>query len=235
MIEVREDGPREGRDATHDEQGLAADLQAVGVTALSDALDRLGIAGQAVGIMPVVRTMRLAGPAFTIRMLPVGMTGGVVGDYIDDVPAGSVVVIDNKGILDETVWGDILTFVASARGLGGTVIDGVCRDSDRCVELDYPVFARANTMRTGKDRTTADAFNVPVQLANVRVAAGDWIIGDADGIVALPRDRVEEVLAVARDIEKAEDAIREMVAGGMRLDEARRRASYHALQSRVRN
>lgn len=215
-----------------DTKTLTAALVAAGTTALSDALDRLGIAGQAVGIMPVVRSMRFAGPAFTIRMLPVGISGGAVGDYIDDVPAGAVVAIDNKGILDETVWGDILTFVAHRTGVAATVIDGVCRDSDRCVELGYPVFARANTMRTGKDRTTADAYNVPIQLANVRVAAGDWLVGDADGVIAIPAERVEEVLGVAQEIEKAEETIREMIAGGMRLDEARRRANYHALQTR---
>lgn len=210
----------------------AAALNALGVTALSDALDRLAIAGQVVGIMPVARTMRFAGPAFTIRMLPVGLTGGVVGDYIDDVPPGAVVAIDNKGILDETVWGDILTFVAHRMGIAGTVIDGVCRDSDRCVELGYPVFARSNTMRTGKDRTTADAYNVPIQLANVRVASGDWLVGDADGVVSIPAGRVEEVLAVARQIEEAEDRIRAMVAEGMRLDEARLQANYHTLQTK---
>lgn len=205
----------------------------LGVTAISDALDKLGIVGQAVGIMPVVRTMRFAGPAFTIRMLPTGQSGGAVGDYIDDVPAGAVVVIDNKGILDETVWGDILTFVAHSKGIAATVIDGVCRDSDRCVELGYPVFARGNTMRTGKDRTTADAYNVTVQIANVRVEAGDWLVGDADGVVSIPASRVDDVLAAAKAIEDAENRIRAMVAEGMRLDEARQHANYHALQSKA--
>lgn len=216
-----------------DTTDLASRLKAVGVTALSDALDRLGIIGQAVGIMPVARTMRFAGPAFTVRMLPVGTTGGVVGDYIDDVPIGAVVVIDNNGIMDETVWGDILTFVAHTKGIAGTVIDGVCRDSDRCVELGYPVFARGNTMRTGKDRTTADAYNVPVQIANVRVEARDWLVGDADGVVALPANQVTEILKVAETIEQAEDRIRLAVAGGMRLDEARAITNYHALQTKV--
>jgi regulator of RNase E activity RraA len=89
-------------------------------------------------------------------------------------------------------------------------------------------------MRTGKDRTTADAYNVPVQLANVRVQAGDWLVGDADGVVVLPQNRVGEVLAVAQEIEEAEKSIREMVANGMRLDEARNRANYHALQTRAK-
>jgi regulator of RNase E activity RraA len=214
------------------DRGIADQLKTLGVTALSDALDRLGIDGQAVGILPVVRTMRFAGPAFTIRMLPVGLSGGVVGDYIDDVPEGAVVVIDNQGILDQTVWGDILTFVAHAKSLAGTVIDGVCRDSDRCVELGYPVFSRSSTMRTGKDRATADAYNVPVQIAGVRVEPGDWLVGDADGVVAIPAGQVSEVLAIAQDIEAAEDRIRAAVSSGMRLDEARRMTNYHALQTR---
>src|ERR1700737_2531451 len=97
---------------------IAEDLKEIGVTTLSDALDRLGIEGQCLGIMPFARSMRLAGPAFTIRMLPVGSTGGSVGDYIDDVLPGQIVVIDNDGRLDATVWGDILTMVADRRGIG---------------------------------------------------------------------------------------------------------------------
>lgn len=217
-----------------DTDALRSRLIAAGVTAVSDALDRLAIAGQAVGIVPVVRSMRFAGPAFTVRMVPVGQSGGSVGDYIDDVPAGSVVVIDNGGRLDQTVWGDILTSVASATKIAGTVIDGVCRDSDRCVELAYPVFSRAVTMRTGKDRVTADAYNVNVQIAGVRVQPGDWLLGDADGVVAIPADRIAEVVAVAEEIEAAEDGIRAAVATGMRLDEARRSANYHSLQTAAR-
>lgn len=59
--------------------------------------------------------MKFAGPAFTIRMLPVGLTGGSVGDYIDEIPAGAVVAIDNDGILDQTVWRDILTMWLTPR------------------------------------------------------------------------------------------------------------------------
>lgn len=214
------------------EEDIRDRLLQVGTTALSDALDKQGIDGQACGIMPVVRTMRFAGPAFTIRMLPVGLTDGSVGDYIDDVQPGQVVVIDNDGILNATVWGDILTWVASEKGIAGTVIDGVCRDSDRSVELNYPVFARGNTMRTGKDRVTADAYNVPVQLAGVRVAPGDWLMGDADGVVVIPAEKVEEALAIAEQIEAVEDQIRASVKAGMRLDEARKQLGYHALQTR---
>lgn len=212
---------------------LAEDLKAIGVTTLSDALDRLAIDGQCLGIMPFDHGMAFAGRAFTIRMVPVGVSGGSVGDYIDEVLPGQVVVLDNNGRLDATVWGDILTLVAHTKGVAGAVIDGVCRDIGRSIELRYPIFARGNTMRTGKDRVTADAFNVPVQIAGVRVDPGDWIVGDDDGVVAIPAVRTEEVLRVAREIAEAEDRIRAAVLAGSRLDEARKAARYHALQTRA--
>jgi 4-hydroxy-4-methyl-2-oxoglutarate aldolase len=212
---------------------LADGLKAIGVTTLSDALDRLGVEGQCLGVMPFDRTMAFAGRAFTIRMVPVGVSGGSVGDYIDEVEPGQVVVLDNGGRLDATVWGDILTLVAHGRGVAGTVIDGVCRDIGRSIELGYPIFARANTMRTGKDRVTADAYNVAIQIAGVRIEPGDWLVGDGDGVIAIPAARVDEVIAAAREIAAAEDRIRAAVLAGSRLDEARQAARYHGLQSRA--
>src|SRR5260221_13041450 len=104
--------------------------------AISDALDRLAIPGQALGIAPLDVHFRLAGRAFTLRYRPTGaVERGTVGDYIDDVAPGDVVVLDNAGRLDCTVWGDILTAVAHRRGLGGTVINGVCRDVSRAIAL----------------------------------------------------------------------------------------------------
>mgnify|MGYP001607045593 CR=1 FL=1 len=215
-----------------DSTELAQKLDKLGTTALSDALDRLGIDGQVIGISPVIRTMRFAAQAYTVQMLPVGRTGGSVGDYIDEVKPGQVVVIANDGLMDATVWGDILTWVASERGITATVIDGVCRDSDRCVELGYPVFSRGSTMRTGKDRVTAHAYNVPVRIAGIRVEPWDWLVGDADGVVVLPQDKVEELICIAEEVEAAEDWIRDRVKNGQRLDEARKETGYHNLQTR---
>src|SRR5579883_684106 len=134
-------------------------LRTLSTTDLSDALDRLGIAGQCMGIMPLVRTFQLVGRAFTVHYVPVGVERGSVGDYIDDLGPDDVVVLDNAGRLDATVWGDLLTSTAARRQVGGTVIDGVCRDVDRALELDYPIYSRGNWMRTGKDRVRVDGIN----------------------------------------------------------------------------
>ena len=201
-------------------------------TTVSDALDRAGVAGQCLGIKPLDHGFRLCGRAFTMRTIPVSTSAGTVGDYIDDVPPGAIVVIDNAGRADMTVWGDILTFVASKRGIGGTVIDGVCRDVGRSLELRYPIFSRGWSMRTGKDRVQLDALNVPVSIGGARVAPGDLLVGDADGVVVVPRERESAILEDARRIDEAEERIREAVESGMRLDEARKKFKYFKLQSR---
>src|SRR5262249_27028575 len=199
-------------------------------TTLSDAMDRLGIVGQAFGIAPLDRGFRLAGRAYTVRTVPVATAKGTVGDYIDDVPEGSVVVLDNGGRLDATVWGDILTIMAHRKGLAGTVIHGVCRDAARSLELGYPIYSRGVTMRTGRGRVQADGYQVPVSLGDVRVEPGDVLVGDGDGGIVLPASRVEEGLAISREISESEDRIREEIEAGSRLDEARKRHRYFTAQ-----
>jgi regulator of RNase E activity RraA len=207
-------------------------LKELSTTTVSDALDRLGIATQCLGIKPLDRSFRLCGPAFTMRTIPVAIEAGTVGDYIDDVPEGQIVTIDNAGRQDMTVWGDILTFVADKRGVGGTVIDGVCRDVQGSLDIGYPLFTRGWSMRTGKDRVQLDAMDVPVSIGGARVHPGDLLLGDADGVVCVPQDRVAEVIEIARSIDEAEVRIREAFEGGMRLDEARKRFKYFKLQSK---
>jgi regulator of RNase E activity RraA len=199
---------------------------------ISDALDRLGIVGQCLGIAPLDPRFRLAGRAFTLRYRPTGLVDrGNVGDYIDDVPPGDVVVLDNAGRLDCTVWGDILTAVSARRGVGGTVIHGVCRDVQRALDLGYPIFSRGRYMRTGKDRVEVESTLQPVSLGEIQVRPGDILVGDADGVVVIPRVRESAVLDTAREIEQAEQAIEREAARGVRLDEARRTFRYHQLQT----
>jgi len=199
---------------------------------LSDALDRLGIAGQCYGIRGRDPDFRMAGRAFTMRCGPNSTPPGTVGDYIDDVPEGAVVVIDNGGRTDATIWGDILTEIAHRRKLAGTVIDGISRDVHLCRNLGYPVFSVDHWMRTGKDRVQVEEMDCVVAIGGARVAPGDILIGDPDGVVVIPQAHEEAVLAAAEEIDAAETRIREAVRGGMRLDEARRQFKYHQLQTR---
>ena len=207
-------------------------LTQLGTSELSDALDRYGLNGQCYQIMPLARNFRLCGRAYTLHYASVGIDRGNVGDFIDDLGPGQVVVIDNTGRLDATIWGDLLTSTAHRRGVGGTVIDGICRDVDRSLELNYPIYSRANWMRTGKDRVRLESTNVPVTIGGVRVEPGDYLRGDGDGVVNIPASRIDQILEAAQDIHRAEDQIREMVLAGTDLRSARAKVGYHDLQKR---
>jgi 4-hydroxy-4-methyl-2-oxoglutarate aldolase len=199
---------------------------------LSDALDKLGIVGQCYKIKPRDHSFRMAGRAWTLKYGPAAKPCGTVGDYIDDVAPGSVIVLDNNGCENATVWGDILTEIAHRRGIAGTVINGINRDTHLCLSLGYPVFSIDHWMRTGKDRVQVEATGIPVNIGGARVAPGDIMKGDTDGVVVIPKEHEDRVLEVAEEIEAAENKIRETARTGVRLDEARKQFKYHQLQTR---
>ncbi len=205
---------------------------ALDTATLSDALDKLGIVGQCYRIAGRDPSFEMTGRAFTMLCGPASNPPGTVGDYIDDVPAGHVVVIDNGGREDATIWGDILTEIAHRRELAGTLIDGISRDVALCRKLGYPVFSKGHWMRTGKDRVQVERMGCAVNIGGARVCPGDLLRGDADGVVVLPKEHEDAILAAAETIGAAEERIREACRGGMRLDEARRQFRYHSLQTR---
>jgi regulator of RNase E activity RraA len=200
---------------------------------VSDALDRLGSPGSLLGLVPLGPGQRMAGRAFTVRYIPAGSPPGTVGDYLDDVPPGGVVVLDNDGRTDCTVWGDILTAVAHQRGVAGTVIDGVCRDVNRALSLGYPVYSRGRFMRTGKDRVEVAAVGEPVAIGGVQVRVGDLLLGDQDGVLVIARESEEEVLTIALEIAGREEKILAKALAGATIAEARAEFGYHRLQRRA--
>jgi len=216
-----------------EDQELVALFAGSDTPAVSDALDKLGINGQAENIMPLTNYTKVTvGPAFTVRYLPASDPPKSVGDFIDDVAVGDVIVIDNGGRTDCTVWGDIMTQYAGIRGIAGTVIDGVCRDVNRAIADDYPIFTAGRWMRTGKDRIEVGAVNEPIGMGRVHVNPRDIVVADANGVVVVPRHRAREVAELARSIEETEERIRDMIAGGATLGKAREDLNYHNLQRR---
>jgi len=125
-----------------------------------------------------------------------------------------------------------MTVYAKKRGIAGTIIDGVCRDLPRILELKYPIFTRGRLMVTGKDRVEVDGVNIPVSVSDVLVRPRDIVVGDDTGVVIVPFDKAEEVLKVALEIDEAEQKILGLLEKGMTLREARKQMGYHKLQSR---
>jgi regulator of RNase E activity RraA len=198
---------------------------------VSDALDAFNLPGSAFGIRPVAGPARLFGLAFTVRFAPIDrFAPGTVGDFIDTLRPGTVAVLDNGGRLDCTVWGGILSRLAAHRQLAGTVIHGVCRDTAEADDAGYPLHASGRFMRTGKDRVQVEAYEQPVMLDDVRVCPGDLIVGDADGVVVVPRQRMQDVLTKALATRAVEEQILQAALAGLSLTEARKKFNYHTLQ-----
>ena len=217
-----------------EDKELVALFEGLDTPGVSDALDKLGLPGQCLGVMPLDNYSKvIVGPAFTVQYVSASVPPGTVGDFIEDVAPGDVVVIDNSARTDCTVWGDIMTQYAGTRQIAATVIDGVCRDVNKALGDGYPIFSKGRFMRTGKDRVQVQSVNQPVSIGAARVCARDIVVADANGVVVVPRARAAEVAACARQIESVEADIRALIAQGKTLKEARAALGYHSLQRKV--
>jgi regulator of RNase E activity RraA len=217
-----------------EDKELVALFEGLDTPGVSDALDKLGLPGQCLGVAPLDNYSKvIVGPAFTVQYVSASVPPGTVGDFIEDVAPGDVVVIDNDGRTDCTVWGDIMTQYAGTRQIAATVIDGVCRDVNKALGDGYPMFSKGRFMRTGKDRVQVQSVNQPVSIGTARVCARDIVVADANGVVIVPRARAVEVAACARQIESIEADIRALISQGKTLKEARAALGYHSLQRKA--
>lgn len=191
--------------------------EAVAVASISDAANQLGLqATMAHPIKPIFRA-KIVGPAVTVQEEPAEGAGAPTHalEAIDGAEPGSVVVIAIGEEPDVAVWGGLMTAGAHMRQLAGAVLDGAVRDVEE-IERDFgfPVFARAVSPNTTVGRYRTVAKDVPIRCGGVDVRPGDLVIGDADGVVVIPREQVGEVIDRAEEIEERERkqtaAIKEM-------------------------
>ncbi len=196
---------------------------------ISDALDSCGIEGALLGIKPISIGVKIIGPAYTIKYIPYEEKLSDfknAGNYIDDVPSNAVIVIDNCGREDCTVWGDILTQVALMQKISGTVVFGAVRDVEYIRRIKYPLYASAIYMRSGKNRVYKSEQQCVLNIKGVKIRPDDVIVGDDNGVLIVPKDRLEEVVKKAENIHATEKAIIASVKSGMKLHEARKLHRY---------
>ncbi|MCC6223182.1 MAG: RraA family protein [Thermoleophilia bacterium] len=200
---------------------LARRFSALYTGVVADSLDRLGCMHQTLpsSLNPLRPGMRLAGPAFTVEGRP--QTGkdhdAVVRRIVTmfgSVPPGYVAVYKTN---DSTAaqLGELSATSLKARGCAGAVIDGGVRDVDFILREDFPVFCRYTTPQDGPPRWEVVDWDVVVTVGGVRIAPGDWVVGDLDGVVVVPGEAVADVLAGAEEKAGTENEIRDAVRAGM--------------------
>ncbi|MGV9279171.1 RraA family protein [Streptomyces sp. NPDC003730] len=205
-------------------------LARLDTAALSDALDSLHAPPCVLpGIRPRTPGTVACGPAFTVRYRPLDHDSRGfrnAADYIDEVPAGSVVVVDNAGSTTCTNWGSLLSTVALHRGVSGTVVHGSVRDVTESRAAGYPLFSTGVTMVSGKNRVVLDRTGASVDVGGTTIDPGDWIVADDNGALRVPAALAGEVLRRAEAVDRTEARIRAAVLDGSRLDAARARFGY---------
>ena len=185
-------------------------LELVSAANLSDALHRGGVLQ---GIRPLARGLRMVGRAVTVRTYPGDWSKPV--QAIDVAEPGDVIVIDAGGV-GPALWGELATHSAIQRGVAGVVIDGAIRDSDDIVALKFPAFSKLVMPNAGEPKGFGE-IGVPVTVANMRVEPGDWLLGDGDGVVVLPKAIAVEYANRAMDVLEKENRIREEIKEGSTL------------------
>jgi 4-hydroxy-4-methyl-2-oxoglutarate aldolase len=162
------------------------------------------------GIRPAWARARLCGTAFTVRCVPGDNL--VIHQALDHVTPGEVLVVQAGGTMFG-YWGEVLTRAALARGVAGLVIDGGLRDVDALESLAFPAFSRGASM-LGTTKRFPGELGVALTVGGVLVSRGSLVLADRDGVLALPRERIEPTLRAARERRAKELAIIERIGAG---------------------
>jgi RraA family protein len=183
-------------------------LRGLAVSLLSDNMAR---ASGTVGLQSYHRPKPMAGTAVTVRTR--GGDNLAIHRAFDFCRPGDVLVIDGGGDLSQALMGEIMSSFAESLGVQGLVIDGAIRDVGALRQGDFPVYARGVTHR-GPYKNGPGEINVPVSVGGMVVHPGDIIVGDEDGVLAIPVAEVEAVIAGAKKQgEKEEAALRSIAKG----------------------
>jgi len=210
-------------------------LEKLATSNLSDALDKLGLRGAVIGIVPQWGRTKVIGRAVTIRMTAAGAVQSKAHLGVDAIAAsapGDVIVIDNRGDLHNNCWGEILSMGALKQGVAGVVVDGAVRDVDACEAFGFPVHARGTVPITARGRIVQEAWNVPVRLGDVAVRPGDVIVADVNGVVAIAIEQLDRVLDAAEAIFDKETRMVEALRAGRPIVEVDREFNYERMLER---
>jgi 3-hexulose-6-phosphate synthase/6-phospho-3-hexuloisomerase len=155
----------------------------------------------------------MTGSALTVRTYPGDWAKPV--QAIDIAKRGDILVIDAGGV-GPAIWGELATHSALQKGLVGVVIDGAIRDTYDIIQMQFPAYSRRITPDAGEPKGFGE-IGVPVMIGGKKVETGDWILGDDDGVVVLPKSIATEYANRAMDVLERENRIRTEIKEGNTL------------------
>jgi 4-hydroxy-4-methyl-2-oxoglutarate aldolase len=186
-----------------------AALARLGVATVHEAAGRTGIVD--IALTQVVAGSRIAGPARTALCAPGDNT--MVHALIAHANQGDVLVLTSVEPAPVALIGDLLATQAQVRGVAGILVDGAVRDLDELEQLGLPIWTRF-VRAQGATKGEVGELDVPVVVGGAEIRPGDLVVLDCDGAVAVPRERIHEVLPLAVEREERERVMRERYAAG---------------------
>ncbi len=195
---------------TRPDRKLIEAFAGLGVATVYEAAGRVGSVHPA--IKPLARGVRLLGPAVTVRCHP--RDNLMLHKALQIAQEGDVLVATTDGYPEAGYFGGLMATSAMARKLGGLAIDGCVRDSEEIIRMGFPIFCRGTCVR-GTTKGVLGTVNLPILFGEVRVQAGDLILGDDDGLVVIPQPDIQKVLEASRKRVAAEEQKAVVLAGGV--------------------
>ncbi len=187
---------------------LVARLEKLDACAVSDALDSLQMSGAESGIPRRSTRQRIAGVVQTVKLHDQPPEGGSKRHLgtaaIESADNHTIIVVEQRTGIDCAGWGGVLANAAKVKGVRGVIMEGPARDIDEYEEIGFPVFSRFTTPHTARGRVYEQSFGEPIRVGEAVVAAGDYVIADASGIVFIAAARAEEVISIAEKIAEKE-------------------------------
>jgi len=191
-------------------------LTRVSTPNISDAMHRKGAMH---GLFSVNPGLKMVGPAVTVQTFEGDWAKTV--EAIDTAQSGDVIVIYNGGSDQVAPWGELATLSCINKGVSGVVIDGAVRDIDDIRRLEFPVFARTVVPNAGEPKGFGE-INAEIRCAGQTVRPEDYIVGDDNGIVVVPKERAYEIARRSVEVEKNESRIRDEITKGSTLSKVLR-------------
>ncbi len=190
-----------------------------------DAMEALGMSGRSMesGVYPLTQDMKVAGPAFPIQRSSTPVcdeyTHNIRLGLIKSMSDGCILIADVQGNKNCGQFGEITATAMRAQGCAGAVIDGSTRDSSLLIRMDFPTFCRFRNPVEGLGRSMVTQYMEPIFINGIDgqllVSPGDFVFGDFDGVVIVPKDMTLKVLEQAEEWFNGESKSRQAMAEGM--------------------
>jgi|Cm1ome_4_1110797.scaffolds.fasta_scaffold03776_2 4-hydroxy-4-methyl-2-oxoglutarate aldolase len=199
-------------------------LKVMETGAITDSLKLLHMNGWMLDMHPVNQTSFICGRAFTVEYKFDPDPDGTTLNYyelLDHIQPGDVIVLAANNC-PYALIGENMQHASKKKGAAGIILDGKNRDTLTIKNYDQPVFSKGHEVRFMEKNQKISAFNVPVMCAGTYVCPGDYIIGDADGVIAIPQNKIQAVLYQAERIMAIESHADEAIEQGAPMIEVKR-------------